>query len=417
MAVRFLTGCCKTGIACVRNPESGCGYTENACRPGTLTDTGDTSATDGACAATEAARCTLGGFVNKSDVTLQNGVCGPTQYVCSVGDLSNRTETQREYLWNCIGVDHVKLWQCDGIDGAKNWTCTSGDVKQCSVPDAATDANCSETATEATDDDCSICKRCTGGHEELGSNCSCVCESGYHRHNGQCVENPGCGRLVCADGNCNHRSDNDIGSCTQDAHYQDVNDTDTHFRWQCTNGGMTSNCVGDRPDPPRSCSASSVTWTVGNHTCEASLLETNHGSTATVIDSTINSGNLKTGSATFTCSEGDWGSATNATCECGDECACLLGGNVWMEAQPERPRTCTGNDACTPGSHRHSCTTPADPNGGYTSCDYERHRGGLRCAAHRTETCEPIPAVPAHCHVELPPCEICCEFGQDEYCP
>ena len=111
------------------------------------------------------------------------------------------------------------------------------------------------------------------------------------------------------------------------------------------------------------------------------------------------------------------GAATNATCGCGEECLCVVGGNEWMEARPERERTCVGNDACLPDSHRHSCTTPADPNGGYSSCRYDRHRGGIYCASHRTATCEPYPAVPAHCHVELPPCEICCEFGQEEYCP
>ncbi len=132
---------------------------------------------------------------------------------------------------------------------------------------------------------------------------------------------------------------------------------------------------------------------------------------------TVDADSPYVGSATFACSASEWGPATNATCGCGEECQCVVAGNEWMGAQPERERTCVGNDACLPDSHRHSCTTPADPNGGYSSCRYDRHRGGIYCASHRTETCEPYPAVPAHCHVEPPPCEICCEFGEQEYCP
>ena len=117
----------------------------------------------------------------------------------------------------------------------------------------------------------------------------------------------------------------------------------------------------------------------------------------------------------YSCSLGDFSEVTD-TCECGDECLCILAGNTWMDAQPERPNTCTGNDACLPNSHRHSCITPVDPNGGYSSCEYSRHRGGIYCSSHRTETCNPIPAVAAHCHHE-PECEICCEFGDETYCP
>ena len=262
---------------------------------------------------------------------------------------------------------------------------------------------------------------CSASEWGPATDASCECEDGYHEHNGQCVENPVCGEnAVCADGDCDDWSDdNDVASygsgsgmrkaCSVGM-FADVGDTDARFRWRCTNGGMTENCHDDRPDP--SDCPPMVTWTAGSRTCEASVTQIGHGTDDLVVDAE----SPYNGSATLACSDGVW-SSTNATCECGGECLCVVAGNEWMEARPERERTCVGNDACLPDSHRHSCTTPADPNGGYSSCRYDRHRGGIYCASHRTETCEPYPAVPAHCHVEPPPCEICCEFGEQEYCP
>ena len=169
------------------------------------------------------------------------------------------------------------------------------------------------------------------------------------------------------------------------------------------------------------CAAAMVTWMVGNLTCKGSLPETNHDTAAEAIDSTIDSDNSRTGSAWYQCFNGQWSSEPvampAATCTCDDQCVCVALGGEWIAERGERPRTCTGNDACLPDSHRHSCTTPVDPNGGYSSCEYSRHRGGLYCASHRTETCEPYPAIAAHCHEEVPPCDICCELGEEEYCP
>ena len=379
---------------CVQDPD--CGSSENSCRRGTVEDTGDTPPTSGACAATEAEECAAGNFSNRSDRPHENGACGSTTDRCSDGTFSNRSDTTSEHRWACLGVDGAKLWRCLGTNGSKNWNCASGtELEQCSVADPAASDSCSE-ATEATDASCSSCKE------------------GYHRHNGQCVQDPVCGSVTCVGGACDSSGD-DNGSCTVGT-FSDVADTGVDFKWQCTSGNMTASCSHQIPDPP-DCSPSSVYWTVGNRTCEASLPRTEHSDEVTVTDSTINSNNPYTGSATFSCSRGDWSSETNASCGCGDECLCMVAGNTWMEAQPERSRTCTGNDACTPGSHTHSCTTPADPNGGYSSCEYSRHRGGIYCASHRTETCNPIPAVPAHCHVESGGCDFCCEFGDDTYCP
>ena len=218
-----------------------------------------------------------------------------------------------------------------------------------------------------------------------------------------------CGAVSCRGDDCSKWSHDDGGSCVQ-GHYTDTTDTDDYWKWTC--GGKQ--CEEERP-PVENCAAAEETWTVGTYTCSASRPHIRHEESATV-SSTATSDNTRTGSATFACFDGDL-ARSGETCACGDACLCLITGGTWVEERGERPRTCTGNDACTPGSHTHSCTTPADPNGGYSSCEYNRHRGGIYCASHRTEICEPYPAVPAHCHVELEPCEICCELGEEEYCP
>ena len=237
------------GNSCTRDPV--CGSSEYTCTPGTPGNRSETPKEDGACANREADQCTAGGFDDKSDQGLVNGACGSAKHSCSGGNPANKTKTGRKSEWDCLGVDEAKLWQCDGIDGAKNWTCTGGtSEKQCSVPDPAADDDCSETITAATDAlGCTWCEPCTGTNEVHDNDCNCVCEDGYHRHNGQCVENPECRPLTCEGGACEYSSDDD-GSCKREPHYQDLDDTETHFKWQCANGGMTENCSGERPAAP-----------------------------------------------------------------------------------------------------------------------------------------------------------------------
>ena len=117
-----------------------------------------------------------------------------------------------------------------------------------------------------------------------------------------------------------------------------------------------------------------------------------------------------TGSATFTCRDGSWVESTGSTCDCDSQCACLAAGGTWVEAQGERERTCTGNNGCA--GHTHSCTTPADPDGGFQSCTYKKHKGGLDCTSHSHRTCEPYPPTAAHCHLEIDPgqCPTCFPF-------
>ena len=371
--------------------ETGPPTTTNACDVGAYSSPPtDTSTVLGVCVETKENGCADNNRLEEiGDIPAVHAACGSVVDVCDAGTRTEIDDSLTHAKWKCVGAAGAKKWKCHGVDGVWRWSCTSGDE---------TDDTCSEpSGGMGGTDSCNM--------DVAGSDDACS------------IELPVCGEVDCADGDCDHWSDDDdTGSCANDEHYMDIDDSETQFKWQCTNGGITEPCSVEKRTPPE-CSASTVTWTAGTRTCEASLPETAHGVTVTATDSTIDSDNPRTGSATFACSEGQWGSATNAECGCGDECLCVVAGNEWMDAQPERERTCVGNDACLPDSHRHSCTTPADPNGGYSSCRYDRHRGGIYCASHRTETCEPYPAVSAHCHVELPPCEICCEFGQEEYCP
>ena len=98
------------------------------------------------------------------------------------------------------------------------------------------------------------------------------------------------------------------------------------------------------------------------------------------------------------------------------QCECRIADGTWIEAVPQRQRTCTGNRGCT--THTHSCTTPADPAGGYKACTYKKHKGGPACASHSHATCEPYPAVPAHCrvHPTREECPVCCG-DEGQYCP
>lgn len=128
----------------------------------------------------------------------------------------------------------------------------------------------------------------------------------------------------------------------------------------------------------------------------------------TVQDDVMADPNWPTGSGEFECKDSKW-IELSATCECGPQCGCLAAGGRWIEAQPERERTCTGNTGCT--THTHSCTTAADPAGGYQSCTYKKHKGGALCASHSHATCEPYPAAAAHCHLNIDEiCPICNPF-------
>ena len=205
-------------------------------------------------------------------------------------------------------------------------------------------------------------------------------------------------------------------------------------KWKCINGPVanrsTANCsqpftcgVGEIAklgtdgelfcdDLPIGCEGETVNWSVGNYNCSAHVGPTTAGERAAHLESltATDSTQAHTGSATFACDDGEWTGPTNATCTCDAQCVCAAAGGTWVEARPERERTCEGNSGCA--GHTHSCTTPPDPDGGFQSCTYKKHKGGLNCASHSHRTCEPYPATAAHCHLEIDPeqCPTCRPF-------
>ena len=202
-------------------------------------------------------------------------------------------------------------------------------------------------------------------------------------------------------------------------------------KWRCINGPVgnrsTKDCSAPFPCderkipalddqgelfcdfPPSGCRGAMLIWTgLDLHICSAYFGPTEPDEVTRHLDTftATDSDPLYTGSATFTCDDGVWTGPTGQTCVCGAQCACVAAGGTWIEALPERPRTCEGNDGCA--GHTHSCTTPADPAGGYRSCTYKKHKGGFACASHSHRTCHPYPATTAHCHFDLGDvCPIC----------
>ena len=347
---------------------------------------------------------------------------GSATFSCNDGTW---TKTSGDCHDGCDGDTKDNCDRIDTIHHASSGSCKTGFGNSCSYTcnDGTWGNPSSNTCCATANGSCDNSERngCSPGTANDGA----VPDTATHfkwRCDGSCGGSgsghcsiKACGPVECGEDDCSHPSHNDTGSCHAGG-YADAGDTESHWKWKC--GGKS--CNERKPDFP-GCDVATVNWPVGNLTCTGSLPKTEHDTTAEAVDSTINSDNSNTGSATYRCVNGEWSSAPvatpAATCSCDGQCVCVALGGEWIAEQGGRQRTCTGNDACTPGSHTHSCTTPVDPNGGYSSCEYSRHRGGIYCASHRTETCEPYPAIPAHCHVEVPPCEICCEFGEEEYCP
>ena len=118
-------------------------------------------------------------------------------------------------------------------------------------------------------------------------------------------------------------------------------------------------------DPPSGCGGATLSWTVLDvYTCSAHFGPTEPNEVTPHLDTftATDSAPLHTGSATFTCDDGVWTGPTDETCFCGGQCVCEGAGGTWVEARPERPRTCEGNDGCA--GHTHSCTTPATGTSG-----------------------------------------------------
>jgi cytochrome c553 len=113
--------------------------------------------------------------------------------------------------------------------------------------------------------------------------------------------------------------------------------------------------------PSTDCVAQAASWTVGGNTCNSALVVTTSGSTAALTDVTAPT----TGSASFTCTNGVWGAATNATCT--SPSACATGALSWTvganTCNATAPATASGATAAlsdttapTTGAASFACT-------------------------------------------------------------
>ena len=380
-----------------------CGPSDFSCLPpgAIVSGRSSTPAVDGACADTEQQRClddTV--FRNDPDRTRQNGRCSTVMDRCDRGHYSDRTDTEREYRWRCLGIDAENRWSCLGIDGANNWSCSYGSQSvSCSTTENARDTACREITSTATDASCSTCKPCTGDNEELDeSTCACPCAPGYERQNGRCeLVPPGCEadtatwqtcegvRRAAEHGETVTVTDSeplDTGSATYQC------DTET---WTgpsssscnpgcegeeidgCTlpdtvHGGMLNGSCGDGYSGSCSYTCNLGAWTAkttwdadcqggaanwmnnngnGARQCNGTVGTTAHGGRSTARDEEP----PETGSATFGCSDGDWGPPTSSSCN----------------------RICSGQtvDGCTLAAADHGNTVSGTCGGDYTgSCSY-----------------------------------------------
>lgn len=99
--------------------------------------------------------------------------------------------------------------------------------------------------------------------------------------------------------------------------------------YACTNAGAwqssgTPTCVDSSLGS--SCPATTLGWTVSGQSCSANAPQTASGSSVTISQTS----GTKTGTATFTCNSGAWGSATNASCVA----ACLINFSGSVIANP-----------------------------------------------------------------------------------
>lgn len=80
------------------------------------------------------------------------------------------------------------------------------------------------------------------------------------------------------------------------------------WAWTCNSnsGGASVSCSSSAY---ANCAGQTLSWTVGSNTCSGAAAATNSGSSVTVASNTGNTGN-----ATFTCTNGSYGTPSNASC-------------------------------------------------------------------------------------------------------
>ena len=88
--------------------------------------------------------------------------------------------------------------------------------------------------------------------------------------------------------------------------------------FSCQNGSWSvASAATCSPPPPQDCAGRAVTWSVNNTACLADLPATASGASVLGQDSTAPA----TGSARFSCSDGQWSAASDAACSAPRDCA------------------------------------------------------------------------------------------------
>jgi cytochrome c553 len=169
--------------------------------------------------------------------------------------------------------------------------------------------------------------------------------------------------------------------------------------FSCSNGvwGAPTNvsCTA-----PVACNATALSWTVGGNTCDAAATTTADGASATLTDA----GAPTTGAATFSCSNGLWGAATGATCSapvgcsagavswkvgtntCDGTAAATSSGAAALVSDTSAPTTGAASFSCSNGvwgtPTNASCNAPAGCNAGVLSWSV----GGNSCSGAVVQT-------------------------------
>jgi hypothetical protein len=99
---------------------------------------------------------------------------------------------------------------------------------------------------------------------------------------------------------------------------------------------------------PNSCTSQSMTWAVGNQTCQASST-----STATGQKVTLASTNGKTGNATFACNDGKWSAPQSTTCEPPPPNSCAPQSISWIVVD----QTCQASTTSTASGQNATLTS------------------------------------------------------------
>ena len=416
------------------------------------------------CTGTEYATLTHQGVECKGSADTWTNQCTPASSCCNTGQFLKVTPSGLQCVAFTNKASTYTTPICTECCGGGEFATVTTLGLKCVGASCTSDSNCSSPTPgcNTTIGRCVQCTKnthCTGTNQvcDTGTNkcISCTWDSSYtcsgnnrvkHCRTGgkivttktlSCPSNKTCSGGVCvAQSSCSADSTDiswTVGSNTCSAkrpatnHGSSATITDTTGT---TTGSATYSCSSGTWSGPTntscgsSCTADStdISWTVGSSTCAAKRPATAHASNATITDST----SPTTGSATYTCTDGTWGSATNTTCS---TCSPVNGGwSSWSPSTSSRScgssftqtRTCTSPSPSCGGS---SCTGSSSQSATGTYCS-----GGKSCVSgsctnvcsyrapawNNPASCQGASSV--NCGISIPDQTASCSTGRDTDC-